>query len=127
MLGKVDVDANVAGGGSSGQAGAIRWGVSMGLRCFVDTEAVNKMRLGKCFLCCISLNSRFRLVFRYENAARLNFSICVYLWPTRCTTTIFKLRAHKSSFKHFALHSCDAKYIPFVKESSSSCELEISF
>jgi len=45
MLGKVDVEANVAGGGSSGQAGAIRWGVSMGLRCFVDAEMIGKMRL----------------------------------------------------------------------------------
>ena len=45
MLGKVDVEANVEGGGTSGQAGAIRWGIAMGLRCFVDAETVEKMRL----------------------------------------------------------------------------------
>lgn len=47
MVGKVDMVANVAGGGPSGQAGAIRWGVAMGLRCFVDPEMIEKMRLGK--------------------------------------------------------------------------------
>lgn len=47
MLGKVDIVANVAGGGTSGQAGAIRWGIAMGLRSFVDSETTEKMRLGK--------------------------------------------------------------------------------
>lgn len=47
MLGKVDVEANVAGGGPSGQAGAIRWGISMALRCFVDQDVIENMRLGK--------------------------------------------------------------------------------
>lgn len=47
MLGKVDIESNVAGGGPSGQAGAIRWGIAMGLRCFVPTDMINKMRLGK--------------------------------------------------------------------------------
>ncbi|CAO1404627.1 unnamed protein product [Diamesa serratosioi] len=45
MLGKVDIVANVAGGGTSGQAGAIRWGIAMGLRSFVDSETTEKMRL----------------------------------------------------------------------------------
>lgn len=47
MVGKVDIVANVAGGGPSGQAGAIRWGIAMGLRCFVDKEMTEKMRVGK--------------------------------------------------------------------------------
>ena len=47
MLGKIDVEANVEGGGPSGQAGAIRWGIAMGLRSFVDAETVDKMRLGE--------------------------------------------------------------------------------
>lgn len=47
MLGKVDVEANVEGGGYSGQAGAVRWGISMGLRSFVDAETVDNMRLGE--------------------------------------------------------------------------------
>nr|CAD7572323.1 unnamed protein product [Timema californicum] len=47
LLGAVDVEATVAGGGSSGQAGAIRWGISWGLRSFVDQEMVEKMRLGE--------------------------------------------------------------------------------
>lgn len=50
MVGKIDIIANVAGGGPSGQAGAIRWGIAMGLRCFVDKEMTEKMRVGK-FLC----------------------------------------------------------------------------
>lgn len=48
MLGKVDVEANVEGGGTSGQAGAIRWGIAMSLRSFVDQEMIETMRLGKC-------------------------------------------------------------------------------
>lgn len=47
MLGKVDIEANVELGGPSGQAGAIRWGISMGLRSFVEHQVVEKMRLGK--------------------------------------------------------------------------------
>ena len=47
MLDKVDIDANVEGGGPSGQAGAIRWGIAMGLRSFVDPEVVERMRYGK--------------------------------------------------------------------------------
>ncbi|XP_036321906.1 28S ribosomal protein S9, mitochondrial-like [Rhagoletis pomonella] len=43
MLGKVDIEANVAGGGPSGQAGAIRWGIAMSLRSFVDQEMVESM------------------------------------------------------------------------------------
>lgn len=42
---KVDVEANVEGGGPSGQAGAIRWGIAMCLRSFVDAETVERMRL----------------------------------------------------------------------------------
>lgn len=47
MVGKVDVVANVEGGGFSGQAGAIRWGIAMGLRSFVDADTIDKMRMGK--------------------------------------------------------------------------------
>lgn len=47
MLNKVDIEANVEGGGPSGQAGAIRWGISMALRSFVDAETVDQMRYGK--------------------------------------------------------------------------------
>lgn len=47
MLNKVDVEAHVEGGGCSGQAGALRWGIAWGLRSFVDSEMVEKMRLGK--------------------------------------------------------------------------------
>lgn len=47
MLDKVDVEANVVGGGPSGKAGAIRWGISMALRSFVDSETVEKMRYGE--------------------------------------------------------------------------------
>lgn len=46
QLSKVDVEAEVEGGGFSGQAGAIRWGIAMGLRSFVDQEVVDRMRLG---------------------------------------------------------------------------------
>lgn len=46
QLGKVDVVATVEGSGSSSQAGAIRLGISMCLRSFVDTETIERMRLG---------------------------------------------------------------------------------
>jgi len=49
MLDKVDVEATMEGGGPSGQAGAIRWGISWALRSFVDQETIEKMRLGKFF------------------------------------------------------------------------------
>lgn len=49
MVGKVDVVANVENGGYSGQAGAIRWGIAMGLRSFIDVETMDKMRMGKHF------------------------------------------------------------------------------
>ncbi|KAJ3663112.1 hypothetical protein Zmor_007421 [Zophobas morio] len=42
---KVDVEAFVEGGGTSSQAGAIRWGVAWGLRSFLDHETIEKMRL----------------------------------------------------------------------------------
>lgn len=45
MLNKVDVEATVSEGGSTGQAGAIRWGISWCLRSFVDEEMLEKMRL----------------------------------------------------------------------------------
>lgn len=44
MIDKVDIVANVEGGGFSGQAGAIRWGIAMGLRSFVDETTINRMR-----------------------------------------------------------------------------------
>lgn len=47
MYGKVDIECNVEGGGTSGQAGALRWGIAWGLRSFVTEELIEKMRLGK--------------------------------------------------------------------------------
>lgn len=47
MLNQVDIEANVENGGPSGQAGAIRWGISMALRSFVDAETVDRMRYGE--------------------------------------------------------------------------------
>ncbi|PNF32847.1 28S ribosomal protein S9, mitochondrial [Cryptotermes secundus] len=45
MIGSVDVEATVAGGGPSGQSGAIRWGIAHGLRSFVTQDMVEKMRI----------------------------------------------------------------------------------
>ncbi|XP_035909371.1 28S ribosomal protein S9, mitochondrial [Anopheles stephensi] len=45
MSGKVDVAANVSGGGPSSQAGAVRWGIAMALRSFVDAEQIARMRV----------------------------------------------------------------------------------
>ncbi|RZC38077.1 Ribosomal S9 domain containing protein, partial [Asbolus verrucosus] len=45
MHDKVDVEAVVEGGGPSGQAGAIRWGIAWGLRSFLDQDTIEKMRL----------------------------------------------------------------------------------
>lgn len=47
MCDKVDIEANVTGGGSSGQAGVIRLGISLGLRSFVDNDMIERMKLGK--------------------------------------------------------------------------------
>uniref|UniRef100_A0A182PPV0 28S ribosomal protein S9, mitochondrial n=1 Tax=Anopheles epiroticus TaxID=199890 RepID=A0A182PPV0_9DIPT len=45
MHGKVDVTANVTGGGPSSKAGAVRWGIAMALRSFVDAEQIARMRV----------------------------------------------------------------------------------
>jgi small subunit ribosomal protein S9 len=50
MIGLVDVEATVTGGGPSGQSGAIRWGIACGLRSFVSQDVVEKMRIGKIIL-----------------------------------------------------------------------------
>lgn len=42
---KVDIEAEVVGGGPTGQAGTIRWGIAWGLRSFVDRETIERMRL----------------------------------------------------------------------------------
>lgn len=48
MIGKVDIVARTMFGGHMGQAGAIRLGISLGIRSFVDEETVEDMRVGKC-------------------------------------------------------------------------------
>lgn len=45
LLGLVDIDCIVDSGGSSGQAGAIRYALSKGLRCFVDEESATEMKV----------------------------------------------------------------------------------
>lgn len=57
MLYNVDVVANVEYGGYMGQAGAIRYGISLGLRSFLDDETNELMRVGK-FECDRSLYMR---------------------------------------------------------------------
>lgn len=46
MVDKVDIEATVRGGGVSGKAGAIRYGIAWSLRSFVDPETVEQMRIG---------------------------------------------------------------------------------
>lgn len=48
MIDKVDIVANAIDGGKMGQAGAIRFGISLGLRSFVDEETIESMRVGMC-------------------------------------------------------------------------------
>lgn len=50
MIDKVDIEASVRGGGVSGKAGAIRFGISWGLRSFIDPEMVERMRVGNYIL-----------------------------------------------------------------------------
>jgi len=45
LLGKVDVVAEVEGGGMSGQSGSIRYGIAMCCRSFLDREMIEDMRL----------------------------------------------------------------------------------
>merc|ERR550519_91460 len=45
MLGLVDIKATVRNGGPSGQAGALRYGISMCLRSFVDKKIADDMKL----------------------------------------------------------------------------------
>ncbi|XP_058810213.1 small ribosomal subunit protein uS9m-like isoform X2 [Phymastichus coffea] len=45
LLDSIDVEAQVRDGGPTGQSGCIRWGISWGLRSFVDLDMIEKMRL----------------------------------------------------------------------------------
>ncbi|VVD00702.1 unnamed protein product [Leptidea sinapis] len=45
MEDRVDVECNIEGGGPSGQAGAIRWGIAWGLRSFVDKSMIDSMQV----------------------------------------------------------------------------------
>jgi len=45
LLGLVDIKIQIGGGGPSGQAGAIRYAMAMGLRSFVDKETIDDMKL----------------------------------------------------------------------------------
>lgn len=47
MLEKVDIVADVMLGGYMGQAAAIRYGISLGLRSFVDEDTIELMRVGE--------------------------------------------------------------------------------
>jgi len=75
MLGRVDIEANVAGGGTSGQAGAIRWGIAMGLRSFIDPELIEEMRIAG--LLTRDYRRRERKKFGQEGARRK------YTWKKR--------------------------------------------
>ena len=46
LIESVDVEATVESGGPSGQAGAIRYAMSLALQSFVSREMVEQMRLG---------------------------------------------------------------------------------
>ncbi|XP_037942873.1 28S ribosomal protein S9, mitochondrial [Teleopsis dalmanni] len=72
---KVDIEANVAGGGPSGQTGAIRWGIAMSLRSFVDKEMIESMRLAG--LLTRDWRRRERKKFGQEGARRK------YTWKKR--------------------------------------------
>ncbi|CAH0401216.1 unnamed protein product [Chilo suppressalis] len=45
MQDRVDVVCNIEGGGPSGQAGAIRWGIAWSLRSFVEKDMLEKMQV----------------------------------------------------------------------------------
>lgn len=45
MQDRVDVECNIEGGGPSGQAGAIRWGIAWSLRSFVDADMLQRMQV----------------------------------------------------------------------------------
>lgn len=47
MVDKIDIVATVTDGGPTGQCGALRWGISWGLRSFVNKSIIEKMRIGK--------------------------------------------------------------------------------
>lgn len=47
MINKVDVVAETMFGGDVGRAAAVRYGISLGLRSFVDDDTIECMRIGK--------------------------------------------------------------------------------
>jgi len=75
MLGLVDVDATVRGGGPTGQSGAIRYGIAMCLRTFVDKKMADDMKL--CGLLTQDIRVRERKKYG-KSGARKN-----YTWKRR--------------------------------------------
>lgn len=67
MVDKVDVDATVRGGGVSGKAGAIRYGISWCLRSFVEPELLERMRIGNLYF--IIQRLRFAISERFNCAS----------------------------------------------------------
>ncbi|XP_012135049.2 mitochondrial ribosomal protein S9 isoform X1 [Megachile rotundata] len=68
MSDKVDVEVTVSGGGPTGQAGLIRWGIAKALRNFVSKEMIEKMRIAG--LLTHDMRRRERKKFGQEGARR---------------------------------------------------------
>lgn len=83
MLGKVDIKADTMFGGYMGQAGAIRLGISLGLRSFVDEDTVEEMRVGECLLISISMIFYFSPFFLSLKRILIQISSCKFIsWST---------------------------------------------
>jgi hypothetical protein len=89
LLGKVDVKANAYDGGPSGQAGAVRFGLSMALRSFVDDRMVERMRLGDA-----QYNASFLLSKCLIHLTQLDF--CNLIGDTRRGRSLVNLVLGKS-------------------------------
>lgn len=76
MIGKVDIVANVQGGGFTGKSGAIRYGIANGLTSFVDEDVVERMRIGEFKL----------LYFIIVDRCRCRCSLTVRIYLDRCVS-----------------------------------------
>lgn len=75
MHDKVDVEATISMGGTTGQSGAIRWGIAWGLRSFVDKHMIEKMKVGEFQSIFNKINQFPKIMFEFKTIKSYQFHL----------------------------------------------------
>jgi hypothetical protein len=109
MKNNVDIEASVHGGGETGQAGAIRWGIAWGLQSFVSSDMVETMRLGECLNCYFLVyNYGHRTVelgktIKHKKTSNLAIKSLILLFTFPTLPSKMTSMSHSSENLHFNL------------------------